>query len=64
MVKGNVHRLSAAAGDSTKTVDEGFAAHYEHTIVVRKGAPLVFTAGKSLFPHFFFIFRHFPALCF
>jgi methionyl aminopeptidase len=34
-----------ADGWTVRTADASLAAHYEHTLVVRRGAPLVLTAG-------------------
>jgi methionyl aminopeptidase len=41
---GSGRTLLAADGWTMKTADRRPAAHYEHTIVIRKGAPMVLTA--------------------
>ena len=35
----------AADGWTMRTVDRGLAAHYEHTLVVTSGEPLILTAA-------------------
>jgi methionyl aminopeptidase len=37
--------VDAGDGWTVRTADGGFAAHYEHTIVITRGAPLVLTAA-------------------
>lgn len=41
---GSRHAVAAADGWTIRTADGSLAAHHEHTLVVRRGAPVVLTA--------------------
>jgi methionyl aminopeptidase len=42
---GSVHAIQAADGWTLRTQDGSLSAHYEHTLVITRGAPVVLTAA-------------------
>jgi len=42
---GSGRALQAADGWTIKTADGSWAAHYEHTVVVTRGTPILLTAA-------------------